>query len=298
MIKFAQEYMKNTQEPQRLRDIIHNLLPNIMVDIVAFALFGWAIYFNFTDTSGWSGLVTVPVLFAVGVLSVGNTIALITLTVKSPMRKQKYACLLAILITLLPIIITTAYIAVGTIIERQAEERSSRPITLTQARDLVSTCQVEAILLQDKGKLRLNAYTPILLENYSVPEQRIFDAKYYDELFRLARQKDVEDRCGFVPTYDDRRPKQPPVKKWITQAEAEAILDKCLWNTRFSTDPRYLTEADYPAEPMTTGILLEQRLSVWNDDTESEITVVKVDDSTLTALQNRQKAACAAKSGR
>jgi hypothetical protein len=262
----------------------------MVLDVIIFALFIWAVYVDFTDKSGWSGLITIPILLLVAILSIGAAIALIVAAVRSSTRKHRYAYLLGALITLLPIIVAGTYIFIGTQLDQQANDRANTPVSLSQARKLVETCQVETIMRQGGGSMQLNAYAPAVPGTKDIRrESRTFDVKYYDELLNLARRKDVEDRCGFVPTYDIERPRQPEVKKWITQAEAETIMNKCLWNTQFNTDSRYLTEADYPAGIMTTGILLKQSLSVWNDDTESAITLVKIDDQTRTALQEKQK---------
>ncbi len=242
---------------------------------------------SFADTTGWAGLFTAPILLVVGILLIANAIGFIVLAV----RLKKYVLyLMGALITLLPVIGTGAYIVVGTSLQQQAKERAEIPISLSQARALVSTCQIETIMRHNGGSMQLNAYVPVLPGMRSSRETRTFDVKYYDELFQLARRKDVEDRCGFVPTYDIERPRQPETKKWITQAEAEAILGKCLWNTRFYPASLYLTDTDFPPGTNRIGILLQQRLSVWNDDTESTITLSGVDDQTRSTLLDKQKA--------
>lgn len=279
---------EKTQSPRQLT-VIYRAAPHIVITLLLFAVFAWTMYLNFTDTTGMIGFFTAPVLLIVAISLIATAVGWFVLAAKSSTRRHKLIYAGGALVTLMPIIVTSALIFTDIRLDQEAEMRAKTPISLSEARGLVESCRVETIHRYNGGTMRLNEYTPVIPGGDSRPERRTYDVAYYDELLALARRKDVEDRCGFVPTYDIERTKKPVLNKWITRAEAEAIMDKCLWNTDLYEDSRYLKSSEYPVEPMTTGILLNQRLSVWNDDTESRITLVRVDEETAAALKQKDK---------
>lgn len=280
---------EKTKSPRQLT-VIYRAAPHIVITLLLFAVFAWTMYLNFTDTTGMAGLFTAPVLLIVAISLIATAVGWFVLAAKSSTRKYRFIYIGGALVTLMPIIVTTALIFTDMRLEQEAEKRATTPISLSEARSLVESCRVETIHRYDGGTMQLNELTPIIPGGDSRPERRTYDVVHYDELLALARRKDVEDRCGFVPTYDIERARKPALNKWITRAEAETIMGKCLWNTDLYEDSRYLKSSEFPAEPMTTGILLNQRLSVWNDDTESRITIVRADEETKVALKQKDKA--------
>ncbi len=141
---------------------------------------------------------------------------------------------------------------------------------------------------QNEGRLRLNFMVPVLPGDILIPESRKFDVKHFDELLTLARSKEIQDKCGFVPSYDIERPTKPPVIKWITEAEAIAIMDKCRYSTQLVEDIRYMKDIVLPG-PNTTGILLHQIQNVWNDEVDYQIILVDPSDSRKATLQEKEK---------
>jgi hypothetical protein len=265
----------------------------IVPNVVMLAVLAFAITTNMNDPAGWSFFYTFPIYIAAGILFILDAILFITLALKAPKenRKRRRLYWLGAFISLLPIILVVSYITLSSLLQNAAWKRATTPVSLQEARQLITDCRVETLHRDDDGgDVGLNENVPVLPGSRTHPERRTFNVDYYDELFALARSKDVQDRCGFVPTYDITRPRQPEVKKWITQPEAEGIISRCLWNTNFYLDNSYFRDVTLP-EPNTTGILLLQRLSVWNDDTESTIILINADGAVKTSLQEKQ-AAC------
>lgn len=260
-----------------------------ILDAASFVIFIWILYVSFTDESGWSGLITVPVYIFISIILISAAVGYVVLAIKARKSRRKLALyLVAALVSLWPIIFTVAYDHIDESLRQAAMNRSNTPISLQEAKRLVTTCEVETMQRDDGGQLQLNSTAPALPTEQSYSESRSFDVGYYDELFALARSKDVESRCGFVPTYDIERSKQPEVNKWITENEAKDIIGKCLWSTQLSVYyPGYAKIES--AGPNSTGILLSQKLGVWNDDTESTITVINADTAIVSLLRAEQQ---------
>lgn len=263
--------------------------PLIVSDIILFAVFGWANWVNFTDESGWSGLFTIPVLLLVFAALIIIAGGFVVLAFKAPKKTLYRAYMfLGAAFSLLPITCTVWYALISNTLEQTAKQRAETPISLQQARQLVETCQVETIYRHDGGRLQLTHKVPVLPGEDSRPEYRSFDVKYYDELFALVRDKQVQDRCGFIPSYDIERSKKPAVNRWISKDEAAAIIEECFHSTQLYTDARYYPNLELP-ESSSKGILLSERLNVWNDEKDSTIYLIGVEGQVASFLQAKDR---------
>lgn len=271
----------------------HFLTLSTLVQIAggAYILFLWAIWIGVGDTSGFSGLFAYPMYLLSFLALLVAAIGFIVLAVRQRQKSRRYRVrlLLGALIALLPMIFSFSYIAVSASLENAAQRRATTPISLEKARELITTCQVETIQRYNGGKIELHAYTPALPNKYPTREQRTFDVKYYDELLALARSSDPQNRCGFVPSYDIERAKKPPTTKWITEEEAAAIIGACGRTTQLNTNSNYFPELQLP-ETGSTGILLSERLSVWNDEKDLSVYIIHADLSTYKSLNAKSKA--------
>jgi hypothetical protein len=263
----------------------------VTLPLVGAIAFAYALIINLNDPSGWSGLFTFPIYIANACLWIFDAIVFIRWAIKLPKEKRgrKIACWIAAVISLSPIIFVASHALINNYLHQAARDRATTPISLQEARQLVADCKVETIHRDEDATMELLEHTPTL-GGRADHERRTFDLSYFDEIVALARANDVQDRCGFIPTYDLNRTKQPEIGKWITIDEAEAIIRKCTGSTDVHIDGNYKSMLELHG-PNTTGILLLQRLEPWNDDVDSTIYSMS-SDAALKASLKEKLAAC------
>ena len=282
--------MKNKDSKAKTKRPLFMLNSLIVWDVILFAVFIWANWVNFTDESGWSGLLTIPILLLVFVMLITTAIGFVVLAAKAPKKSSERAYLfLGAAVSLLPIACTLMYAVISNSLAQAYRRRSETPITFQEAKQLVTTCRVETIYRHNGGQMQLNDKVPVMPGEATKLEYRIFDVKYFDELLALTRQKEVQDKCGFVPSYDIERSRKSPTTEWITEQEAMDVLGECRPSTSLTTDLRYASGVPRD-EPGATGIAMRLEPEVWNDEFRSEIILVRVSDDARTALKEKYDA--------
>jgi hypothetical protein len=144
-----------------------------------------------------------------------------------------------------------------------AKAFADRIISNEEALKEVQECKAESIRLEadpsnNKEMARIyhqtHSETAGIKSNY---DYRSFKPEYFDELFKVARSKEVRERCGPIKIHDLSRYDIPPTFTWVNLEEAKEAIDTCSIEnvlTKLTPRDRDIAKVSNPAS--RTGALL------------------------------------------